>query len=367
MLMQPVRPAGRWLREALGMSAASLLAIVASIAMVSGSTWSFARSTVPIGEEAAGYEGALVWEQMILYFATVALFASFFPDVGDEDLAHAQTSLPRDAKPAARARNRAIFLHVSRLNAVGYILLHWAMYQYCRLLPLQDFDALAALLTGRTTLSVSTWIQCCASLHLSLWMVLPWPFVIGGLQLTQRLRSRYPPWKALRCATGMIGLNDLLLWVCITAYLDVTAAGGHNPLPADIAQQLYLLHARTCAHAITQTACAFVLTPANRLRLAWWREALTSMSHSAVVRPASHVLKAVASTGKPPPDTEPIHRDEPTAECVICMDGAASSILAPCGHMCVCSSCGDDLAHTKALCPLCRQPVQSTVNSVFCM
>jgi len=339
--------------ERMGMSAESLLVgLLASIAMVSASTWSYERSTVPIYIAATGSETLLVWMQMLLYFATTAISASFFPDVRDEAI--------EQAEQIQASAYRSLFVHWSRLCAVGYIALHYFLYQYCRLVPVQTFDALSALLTGRTTLNLSSWIRCCASVHISMWMLLPWPFVFGGLQLTERLRSCCPPWKAFRCATSMIGLNDLLLCACCTAYLDVTSAAGHNPLPADIAQQLYLLHARAFAHSVTQLACAFMFTPANRLWLARRRGALMEVTRSAVARAsAEDVQKGESSTEKPQPAAQ--------LECVVCMDGGASCILAPCGHMCVCGSCGEYLARTKALCPLCRQPVQTTVTRVYCM
>ena len=370
------RMVGRWLRETWGTLADSfagshLADILAIAAMVSASTWSYARSTVHDLSTGSGSETVLVWQQMILYIGTVVVTASWFPDVRGDDLtpeiaaagerrqeSRITTTHTGQASSRHSPADRSLFVQWSRLVAVAYIALHWFLYRYCRLLPLQTVDALSELLTGRAAFRLSSWIRCCASVHISVWMVLPWPFVLGGLQLTERLRSNFPPWKAFRWATSLIGLNDLLLCVCFCAFLGVTSAGGHNPLQGAIAQQLYLMHARSLAHAVTQLACASLFTPANRLWLAGRREALVGVMQSTAVRAlAEGVRNGEPSPEKSPPATQ--------LECVVCMDDAATCILAPCGHMCVCGSCGDDLSRTNALCPLCRQPVESTVTRVY--
>jgi hypothetical protein len=46
--------------------------------------------------------------------------------------------------------------------------------------------------------------------------------------------------------------------------------------------------------------------------------------------------------------------------CVVCIDATTDHAVIPCGHVCLCSTCGPRLARTRhARCPICREPVQS--------
>jgi len=53
------------------------------------------------------------------------------------------------------------------------------------------------------------------------------------------------------------------------------------------------------------------------------------------------------------------------AECVICMDRQRACILAPCHHLCTCSSCGELLVNRKDSCPICRRSITHTVPFYF--
>ena len=52
--------------------------------------------------------------------------------------------------------------------------------------------------------------------------------------------------------------------------------------------------------------------------------------------------------------------------CVICHDAETARACVPCGHFCLCDECGPTLASTPdvgaRLCPLCREPLQSTLK-----
>ncbi|RYY83669.1 RING-HC finger protein [archaeon] len=48
-------------------------------------------------------------------------------------------------------------------------------------------------------------------------------------------------------------------------------------------------------------------------------------------------------------------------ECVICLEGAPQEIFVPCGHLCTCSGCYQQMKRNKAVCPLCRRAVLNTV------
>ena len=52
--------------------------------------------------------------------------------------------------------------------------------------------------------------------------------------------------------------------------------------------------------------------------------------------------------------------------CVVCFDAPKDHIIVPCGHMCVCASCAEQLTKTRTpTCPVCREPIRETVK-VFC-
>jgi hypothetical protein len=46
--------------------------------------------------------------------------------------------------------------------------------------------------------------------------------------------------------------------------------------------------------------------------------------------------------------------------CVICMDGPSTCVVTPCGHMCVCAHCKEQLS-VGAPCPICRTPLLSVI------
>jgi hypothetical protein len=327
-----------------------------------GSHWSGIKSGTPHGAVPFHLHEPIfhVLVQVLTYLVAVALSASGFPDVGDED------GMPTDilgcysAAPIVERRERSVFLNYSRGFAVLYLGIHWSIYTHALLTPLQSFDGLS-LLSGREALTLSTWIRFCVSMHLAIWMVLPLPFVVGGLQLTEGLRTLFPPWAVFRCGSCAIGLNDLALRGCLGAYLrTITAggltAGGHNPLPVETTHQLYLLYDRACAHTCVHLTAAILFTPRVRLRLAVWRGMLAKGSLGKLSSPG-----IASDSGEKLQRAAGASNKEESLLCVICMDEGASCILAPCGHMCACVSCSNQLVE----CPLCRHPVQSTVERVW--
>jgi hypothetical protein len=66
--------------------------------------------------------------------------------------------------------------------------------------------------------------------------------------------------------------------------------------------------------------------------------------------------------GLPKKDTS-----EDENSCIVCMSERKSSAVIPCGHVCLCQSCGETLQkQPNAKCPLCRTGVQSLVNIQQC-
>jgi hypothetical protein len=53
--------------------------------------------------------------------------------------------------------------------------------------------------------------------------------------------------------------------------------------------------------------------------------------------------------------------DEPV-ECCVCLDKDKSHALLPCGHLCVCVDCADQLAAGNSPCPVCRRPIDRAVQ-----
>jgi hypothetical protein len=60
------------------------------------------------------------------------------------------------------------------------------------------------------------------------------------------------------------------------------------------------------------------------------------------------------------------HSDAEETQCVVCFDAPKDHIIVPCGHMCVCEACAEQLTNTRTpMCPVCRGPIRETMK-VFC-
>lgn len=53
----------------------------------------------------------------------------------------------------------------------------------------------------------------------------------------------------------------------------------------------------------------------------------------------------------------PEHVYEISTECVVCMDSVSNLIYFPCGHLCSCEECGNQLEK----CPICRKVIASRI------
>ena len=230
-----------------------------------------------------------------------------------------------------------------RVLALLYLPFVYGVYRHALLVPLQRLDGLT-ILRGQRPLTLSSCLYLVVSAHLAIWFLLSIPIVLAGCCLTERLRTRFPPWAILRGAACAIGLNDLALHLCLQTYSCLTHLGGANPLPPHTYIQLSALYERTRVAAISLLSIAAVLTPENR---GW----LSSRRLSLVQTVASHFSASGTEVTK--------------RECVVCMDGEASHILAPCGHMCACGACATLLVESGAVCPLCRASVASIVAQVW--
>ena len=90
-----------------------------------------------------------------------------------------------------------------------------------------------------------------------------------------------------------------------------------------------------------------------------------------LTRPCSSLAQAISidqvaeqrATGDPEQRATGDPEYDPDRDaCVVCLDGAKSHILAPCGHQCVCGPCSERLA--QGHCPVCRTAVTMTMRVV---
>ena len=66
-----------------------------------------------------------------------------------------------------------------------------------------------------------------------------------------------------------------------------------------------------------------------------------------------------SGSGTPHPDAE-------ETQCVVCFDAPKDHEIVPCGHICVCARCAEQLTKTRTpTCPVCRERIIQTMK-VFC-
>ena len=90
------------------------------------------------------------------------------------------------------------------------------------------------------------------------------------------------------------------------------------------------------------------------------REVLRVVAEQEARERAAAEAAAAEATNPPPP--EPPQAPAPAkAECVVCLDAEATHVVVPCGHICLCGDCTQNLPH----CPLCRTVVLQTMRVFF--
>lgn len=50
------------------------------------------------------------------------------------------------------------------------------------------------------------------------------------------------------------------------------------------------------------------------------------------------------------------------AECLVCMSGPKDMCCIPCGHVCMCAACAEQVQQASNACPLCRGPIQCLLH-----
>lgn len=48
--------------------------------------------------------------------------------------------------------------------------------------------------------------------------------------------------------------------------------------------------------------------------------------------------------------------------CVVCLDAQRSHLFTPCMHICTCAKCSSEIVSKQSRCPICRNPIQSSVK-----
>ncbi|KAH3863639.1 E3 ubiquitin-protein ligase MGRN1-like isoform X2 [Dreissena polymorpha] len=54
--------------------------------------------------------------------------------------------------------------------------------------------------------------------------------------------------------------------------------------------------------------------------------------------------------------------DDSGAECVICMSDMRDTLILPCRHLCLCSTCAESLRYQASNCPICRSPFRALLQ-----
>ena len=221
--------------------------------------------------------------------------------------------------------------------------------------------------TGHLPLKLSTWIRFCCAVHTSVFEMVMLPVFLAGLQITEKMSARFPAWMVARGLFLSYGLNDLFLFCCTSIYLRLLAtaggayASGHRvdvAARSDVAAVGALFMAMR-VHGPVQLLLAATLTPENRLRLAGClagclnRGPVDCLQGPNRSRDVGRPAEGETRDDEPPGEVE--------RDCVVCLDGEATHILAPCGHRCVCAVCS---AHVTE-CPLCRASIASVISKVW--
>lgn len=71
---------------------------------------------------------------------------------------------------------------------------------------------------------------------------------------------------------------------------------------------------------------------------------------------------SVATAANPQQQFRSLTSENNSFECVICMSEERDTMLLPCRHLCLCSSCAQSLRYQASSCPICRCPFKAALN-----
>lgn len=275
----------------------------------------------------------------LFYLASILLIAAFYPELsfaGQTERQQAHTMLVVRIGTIFWSTHSVAVVLNSRFNAIGFE-------------PQPGKDPLLltlAIMSGHAPLKLSSWMSLCSTFHSMVILLLVIPVLFLGLQPTQWVRKRFPPWSVVRLICFMSGLNDLLLLSCTGFFLWLAPAAGTPP-------SLDSIQARTLFYRILTMAPVPLflsgLTTDLRHEISRWLKSPLSKLELPALFGETAAAKAAAD------------RDADFLLCVVCLDELRSQILAPCGHRCVCTECAPSLV----ACPICRARVKCVISQVW--
>lgn len=99
-----------------------------------------------------------------------------------------------------------------------------------------------------------------------------------------------------------------------------------------------------------------------------WNSLASALSwDTAQTKPGSHA----SPTKTPPPSrslSAPHQHDspedhmEPDMECVVCLSAMKNACCIPCGHVCMCQDCAQDVQEQRGFCPVCRTAIDCVIE-----
>jgi hypothetical protein len=155
--------------------------------------------------------------------------------------------------------------------------------------------------------------------------------------------------RALHWAAAMGQVETVRALVRLGADKGATDARGRRPLH----------WASAMAEVAAALEAAAAAAAAERRQLEGRLAALTLRMQ----RDALEVQQMQAQLGVPPAAPAP-HPDDAQDQCVLCFDAPKDHIIIPCGHVCACEACANQLTQRNSACPICRAAIQQT-NKVF--
>jgi hypothetical protein len=183
---------------------------------------------------------------------------------------------------------------------------------------------------------------------------------------------------ALTCggACGCSGESKLVAVEEATAEAAKHGDRSSEPLAALVAEARVMIEqsraeqaeqARAAAEEAAAAAAVKAVAAAERARLAAEAEVAEAVKRQLLEEEVSALtmrlqqVQAELGSGSGTP-----HSDAEETMCVVCFDAPKDHAIVPCGHICVCAKCAEQLTKTRTpTCPVCREPIRETMK-VFC-
>jgi len=97
----------------------------------------------------------------------------------------------------------------------------------------------------------------------------------------------------------------------------------------------------------------------THLKLHQLRMACDAVLMADITAPTVASIQPGPAPSAPPPEVTSANE----MECIVCMEDTRTTVMQPCGHLCLCSSCaGQIMRGTRPTCPVCRVVVDDTIR-----